>query len=62
MQLAERRGYTLNIRGAGATRPRNTKVVNNRFGRDSAYGPWLIDDPSPTIFGNVYDVDGEAIP
>ncbi|HEX6239489.1 MAG TPA: right-handed parallel beta-helix repeat-containing protein, partial [Polyangiales bacterium] len=47
-------GYTLNIRGKGATRPRNTRVINNRFGRDSGYGPWTFDDPSPTVRGNVY--------
>jgi hypothetical protein len=55
-------GWTLNIRGSGATRPRNTRVVNNRFGRDAGYGPWVIDDPNPTITGNVYDDNGEAIP
>jgi hypothetical protein len=55
-------GYTLNIRGVGGTRPRNTTVVDNRFGRDAAYGPWVIDDPNPTIRGNVYDDDGEPIP
>ena len=55
-------GYTLNIRGTGATRPRNTKVLNNRFGRDHGYGPWTIDDPNPTISGNVYDDNGEPIP
>ena len=55
-------GYTLNIRGSGATVPRNTRVVGNRFGRDSAYGPWTFDDPSPTVTGNVWDDDGTAIP
>ncbi|MBK7583155.1 MAG: hypothetical protein IPI67_23520 [Myxococcales bacterium] len=29
-------GWTLNIRGSGATAPKNTKVINNRFGRDAA--------------------------
>jgi hypothetical protein len=53
-------GWTLNIRGTGATRPTNTRVINNRFGRDAAYGPWAIDDPNPTITGNVYD-DGSPI-
>lgn len=55
-------GYALNIRGTGATRPKNTKVIKNRFGRSSGYGPWTIDDPSPTVEGNVYDDDGEPIP
>ncbi len=55
-------GYSLNIRGTGATRPKNTRVVNNRFGRDSAYGPWTIDDPNPIVTGNVHDDDGSAIP
>lgn len=55
-------GYTLNIRGEGATVPVNTRILDNRFGRDSAYGPWTIDDPDPTIEGNVYDDDGEPIP
>jgi hypothetical protein len=55
-------GYTLNIRGSGATVPRNTRVVDNRFGRDSAYGPWTFDDPSPTVTGNVWDDDGTPIP
>lgn len=55
-------GYTLNIRGAGATVPMNTTIVNNRFGRDASYGPWTLDDPNPTIEGNVYDDDGTPIP
>jgi hypothetical protein len=55
-------GYTLNIRGTGATVPKNTRILNNRFGRDSAYGPWTLDDPSPTVTGNVYDDDGTPIP
>lgn len=55
-------GYALNIRGTGATRPRNTKVIKNRFGRSSGYGPWTIDDPSPIVEDNVYDDTGEAIP
>ena len=54
-------GWTLNIRGAGETAPMNTKIVNNRFGRDAGYGPWTLDDPAPTIFGNVYDDDDEPI-
>jgi hypothetical protein len=53
-------GYTLNIRGSGATRPRNTKVLYNRFTRDAEYGPWTIDDPNPTVVGNTYD-DGSPI-
>jgi hypothetical protein len=55
-------GYSLNIRGTGATKPKNTKILNNRFGRDSGYGPWTIDDPSPTVLGNVWDDDGKPIP
>lgn len=55
-------GYTLNIRGSGATVPRNTQVIDNRFGRDSAYGPWTFDDPAPTVTGNVWDDDGTPIP
>ena len=55
-------GYTLNIRGTGATRPKNTRITNNRFTRDSAYGPWTIDDPAPIITGNVWDDDGSPIP
>jgi hypothetical protein len=54
-------GYTLNIRGTGATVPKNTRVINNRFVHDAAYGPWTIDDPTPTVTGNVYD-DGTPIP
>lgn len=54
-------GYTLNIRGEGETRPRNTRIVNNRFGRDHGYGPWTLDDPNPTISGNVYDDNDEPI-
>lgn len=53
-------GYTLNIRGTGATVPVNTKIINNVFARDSAYGPWTLDDPNPTISGNTYE-DGEPI-
>jgi hypothetical protein len=53
-------GYTLNIRGTGATVPRNTRIVNNVFARDAGYGPWTIDDPNPTIEGNVYE-DGAPI-
>lgn len=55
-------GYTLNIRGVGATVPKNTVIKDNRFGRDSGYGPWTIDDPNPTVTGNVYDDDDEPIP
>jgi hypothetical protein len=55
-------GYTLNIRGTGATKPRNTRVTNNRFGRDAQYGPWVIDDPNPVVTGNVYDDSGAPIP
>ena len=55
-------GYTLNIRGSGDTVPRNTRILNNRFARDSAYGPWTLDDPDPTVLGNVWDDDGEPIP
>lgn len=54
-------GWTLNIRGTGPTVPRNTKILNNRFGRDHGYGPWTIDDPNPTIEGNVYDDNEEPI-
>ena len=55
-------GYTLNIRGTGDTRPVNTRVIDNRFGRDAVYGPWTLDDPSPTVTGNVWDDDGSPIP
>ncbi len=55
-------GYTLNIRGTGATKPKNTKIINNRFGRDAGYGPWVIDDPAPTVTGNVYDDNNQPIP
>ncbi len=55
-------GYALNIRGQGATVPKNTKILNNRFGRDSGYGPWTLDDPNPTVTGNVYDDNGAPIP
>lgn len=54
-------GYTLNIRGSGDTAPRGTRIVDNVFGRDAGYGPWTIDDPAPTVSGNVYE-DGEPIP
>lgn len=53
-------GYTLNIRGEGATVPKNTRIVNNVFARDHGYGPWTLDDPAPTIEGNTYE-DGEPI-
>lgn len=55
-------GYTLNIRGTAPTAPKNTKVTNNRFGRDNAYGPWTFDDPAPVVTGNVWDDDGSSIP
>ncbi len=55
-------GWTLNIRGTGATVPKNTRILENRFGRDAGYGPWTIDDPAPTIIGNVYDDNDEPIP
>ncbi len=51
----------MNIRGTGGTRPKNTKIVNNHFARDSAYGPWTIDDPNPTVTGNTYE-DGTPLP
>jgi len=54
-------GYSLNIRGTGATVPKNTRVTNNVFRQDAAYGPWTIDDPRPTVSGNRYE-DGTAIP
>lgn len=54
-------GWTLNIRGTPPTEPKNTTVINNRFGRDAAYDPWVIDDLNPTIEGNVYDDDDEPI-
>lgn len=54
-------GYTLNIRGTGATRPRNTSIVNNVFSRDFGYGPWTLDDPSPVVTGNTYE-DGATLP
>jgi hypothetical protein len=53
--------YTLNIRGAGDTVPRNTRVVGNVFAKDATYGPWVIDDPAPVVTGNTYD-DGTPIP
>jgi len=53
-------GYALNIRGSGVTRPINTKVINNVFSRNSAYGPWTIDDLSPTVTGNTYE-DGTPL-
>ncbi len=53
-------GWTLNIRGQGATVPKNTRIVNNVFARDHGYGPWALDDPDPTIEGNTYE-DGEPI-
>jgi hypothetical protein len=53
-------GWTLNIRGSGATVPVNTRIVDNVFSRDHGYGPWTLDDPDPTISGNTYD-DGEPI-
>ena len=53
-------GYTLNIRGSGVTRPINTKVINNVFSRDSAYGPWTIDDLNPIVTGNTYE-DGTPL-
>jgi len=55
-------GYTLNIRGTGATAPKGTVVTNNRFGRSSQYGPWTFDDPAPMVTGNVWDDDGTPIP
>ena len=55
-------GYTLNIRGSGDTVPVNTQILNNRFGRDAGYGPWTLDDPNPTVEGNVYDDDDTPIP
>jgi hypothetical protein len=53
-------GWTLNIRGSGATVPVNTMIINNVFSRDHGYGPWTLDDPAPTISGNTYE-DGEPI-
>lgn len=53
-------GYTLNIRGTGATTPKNTRIIDNVFARDAAYGPWTIDDLAPTVTGNAYE-DGSPI-
>lgn len=55
-------GDTLDIRGKGVTVPKNTVIVNNRFGRDYGYGPITIDDPKPTFTGNVFDDDGSPVP
>lgn len=55
-------GWTLNIRGSGDTVPQGTQILDNRFGRDAGYGPITIDDPNPTVEGNVYDDDGSPIP
>lgn len=54
-------GYTLNIRGTPPTEPKNTRIINNRFGRDAGYGPYTIDDLAPVIEGNVYDDNDEPI-
>lgn len=51
-------GYSLNIRGKNIT---GVKVLRNRFKGDWAYGPWTIDDPNPTVTGNVKDGDGTAL-
>ncbi|MGC4064476.1 MAG: right-handed parallel beta-helix repeat-containing protein [Polyangiaceae bacterium] len=53
-------GYTLNIRGTGETRPRNTRIVDNVFSRDFEYGPWTLDDPDPEVSGNTYE-DGTPV-
>lgn len=54
-------GWTLNIRGTPPTEPKNTRIIDNRFGRDAGYGPYTIDDLNPTIEGNVYDDNDEPI-
>jgi len=54
-------GYTLNIRGTPPTQPVGTVITNNRFMRDSAYGPFTLDDLAPTVTGNVFDDDDEPI-
>jgi hypothetical protein len=55
-------GYTLNIRGTGTTVPKGTVITNNRFGRHAEYGTWTLDDPDPTVTGNVWDDTGDPIP
>lgn len=52
-------GYSLNLRGKNIT---GVKVLRNRFKGDWGYGPWTIDDPKPTVTGNVKDGDGSPIP
>lgn len=52
-------GYSLNLRGKNIT---GVKVLRNRFKGDWGYGPWTIDDPKPTVTGNVKDADGSPIP
>jgi hypothetical protein len=52
-------GYSLNLRGKNIT---GVKVLRNRFKGDWGYGPWTIDDPKPTVTGNVKDSDGSPIP
>lgn len=54
-------GYTLNIRGTPPTEPKRTVITNNRFARDSGYGPITIDDLMPTFTGNVWDDDGSPV-
>ncbi|MDC3954496.1 hypothetical protein [Polyangium jinanense] len=51
-------GYSLNLRGK---MPTGIKVLRNRFKGDWGYGPWTIDDPNPTVVGNVNDADGTPI-
>ena len=38
-------GYRWNIRGQGATKPKNTKIINNRFGRKQRL--WSLDARRP---------------
>lgn len=54
-------GYTLNIRGTPPTQPVGTRITDNRFMRDAAYGPITLDDLAPVVTGNVFDDDDEPI-
>lgn len=55
-------GYSIQIRdknkGYGA--PTNVRIINNRFGRDFQYGPWVTDG-NVVKSGNVWDDTGALL-
>jgi hypothetical protein len=54
-------GYSIQIRERNYGTPTNMKLINNRFGRDFQFGPWIIDGDGTELSGNVWEDTGALI-